>query len=267
MARSERDAAYNNTAAVADVAARHAERGIASARARAHAGARLDRRYGPAPRNLIDLFPAQDSGAPCLVFIHGGYWQMNSKESFACLGDGVRALGWAAALPGYTLAPDITLSGIVAEIDAALDFLLRDGPAYGIAGPLVVAGWSAGGHLAALALGHPGVAAGLSISGIHELAPLRDTYLNDRLHLSDTEIETLSPLRLPVVRKKLAIGYGTAELPALRLNSVAFHAYRSEGGGPGRSIAAPDCNHFTILDALRRPDGMLTMSLLELVSR
>jgi hypothetical protein len=35
--------------------------------------------------------------------------------------------------------------------------------------------------------------AGLAISGIFELGPLRDTVLNDRLRLTDAEIETLSP--------------------------------------------------------------------------
>ena len=33
--------------------------------------------------------------------------------------------------------------------------------------------------------------------------------------LTDEEIATLSPLRLPVVRKPMAIAYGTSELPAL----------------------------------------------------
>ena len=31
----------------------------------------------------MGLFPATDPKAPCLVFIHGGYWQRNSKEQFA----------------------------------------------------------------------------------------------------------------------------------------------------------------------------------------
>ncbi len=61
----------------------------------------------------------------------------------------------------------------------------------------MLAGWSAGAQLAALHLGHPAVAAGLALSGVYDLAPIRDTYLNDKLQLSDDEIATLSPLRLP----------------------------------------------------------------------
>ena len=46
-----------------------------------------------------------------------------------------------------------------------------------------------------MVLGHPRVAAGLAISGIFELGPLRDTFLNEGLRLTDAEIATLSPLR------------------------------------------------------------------------
>lgn len=264
MSQAERNAAYNNTGAVANVAALHAARTAASEVTRARPGAVLDLAYGPGPRNRIDLFPAREAAAPCLVFIHGGYWQMNSKESFACLGEGVRAHGWSAAFPGYTLAPEATLAEIIAEIDAALSFLAERGPDHGAAGPLIVSGWSAGGHLAALALEHPHVRAGLSISGLHELAPLRDTYLNERLHLSAEEIVALSPLRRPVVPKPLTIAHGTAELPALIENSRAFFDYRRAAGAPGEMVAVEGRNHFTILPEMQSADGQLTAALLRL---
>ncbi|MBN8910103.1 MAG: alpha/beta hydrolase, partial [Rhodospirillales bacterium] len=162
------------------------------------------------------------------VFVHGGYWQRSAKEGFANLVAGMRAQGWAAALPGYTLAPDATLTEIVAELHAALDWLAANGPKHGIAGRIVLSGWSAGGHLTAACLDHPAVSAGLAISGIFELGPLRDTYLDEKLRLGDDEIAALSPMRQPPVPKPLAIAYGTRELPALIENSRSFHAWRAE---------------------------------------
>ena len=262
LSRAERDAAYNNTAAVADSARLSDARNAASAAFRAAHPAALDLAYGPRERNRWDLFPAADPGAPCLVFIHGGYWQRNSREGFGVLAEGVRAHGWSAALPGYTLAPDASLSGIVAEILAALDWLAGSGPAHGIAGPLVVSGWSAGGHLTALALGHPSVRAGLAISGIFELGPLRDTYLDEKLSLTDAEIATLSPLRLAPVQKPLAIAYGTAELPPLVGDSRALHARRSTEHLPGALIPVAGADHFTIVHQLRDVDGELTRQLM-----
>ncbi|HEY2618177.1 MAG TPA: alpha/beta hydrolase [Acetobacteraceae bacterium] len=114
------------------------------------------------------------NSAPCLVYIHGGYWQRNSKDMFTNLVGGPHARGWAAALPVYTLAPDATLTDIVAEIRAALSWLIEHGPAYGITGPIVLSGWSEGGHLTAMYLGHAGVVAGLTISGVFELGPIRE---------------------------------------------------------------------------------------------
>ena len=264
LSRAARDAAYNNTAAVADVAAIHAARTRDSLAARALCPATLDLPYGRGERHRIDIFPATVATAPCFVFIHGGYWQMNSKESFACLAEGVRAHGWSAAFLGYSLAPEATLAQIVGEIHAALDWLAGNGREYGAGGKLVVSGWSAGGHLAALALDHPAVVAGLGISGIYELGPLRDTYLNEKLSLSDEQVATLSPLRRPVVAKPMAITYGTGELPALIANSRRLHAYRAAANAPGALLPAPGRNHFTILDDLRQPDGFLTRQILVL---
>jgi arylformamidase len=261
LSRAERDAAYDNIAAVADSATLNAARAEASAAFRAAHPGHLDLRYGPLERNTWDLFPASDPYAPCVVFIHGGYWQRNSKDQFANLIAGPHAIGWSAALPGYTLAPDASLTGIAAEIDAALDWLAANGAAHGISGPVVLSGWSAGGHLTALCLGHPLVQAGLAISGIFELGPLRDTNLNDRLRLTDGEIETLSPLRLPMVNKPLAIAYGTAELPPLVADSRELHARRSAAHLPGTLIPVPGGNHFSIVHELRDERGILTRHL------
>jgi len=265
MSRAERDAAYNNTGAVQDSATLNASRAAASAEFRAAHAGHLDLRYGPRERNAWDLFPATDPRAPCLVFIHGGYWQRNSKDQFANIIGGPYAHGWAAALPGYTLAPEASLSDIVAEIRAVLDWLAEHGPAHGIAGPIILSGWSAGGHLTAMCLDHPSVAAGLAISGIFELGPLRDTELNDNLRLTDSEIATLSPLRLPVVHKPLAITYGTAELPPLVSDSRDLNALRAAAHAPGALIPVAGANHFTIVHELRDPDGVLTRQALLLV--
>jgi arylformamidase len=261
LSRAEQSAAYDNINAVANSAALNTARAEASAAFRAAHSGHLDLRYGPRERNTWDLFPASEAGAPCVVFIHGGYWQRNSKDQFANLIVGPHAMGWSAALPGYTLAPDATMTEIAAEIVAALDWLAVNGAAHGINGPVVLSGWSAGGHLTAFCLGHPLVRAGLAISGIFELGPLRDTNLNERLRLTDTEIATLSPLRLPMAGKPLAIAYGTAELPALVADSKDYHARRSAAHLPGALIPVAGGNHFTIVHELRDEQGVLTRQL------
>ncbi|MGU3540469.1 alpha/beta hydrolase [Methylobacterium sp. A54F] len=255
--RAARSAAYDNNAAVPDSAAQVAARNAASDAYRAEHGRHLDIPYGPGARTAFDLYPAADPAAPCLVFVHGGYWQRNARADFAAFAAGPNAAGWSVAMPGYTLAPEARLAGIVAEIGAALDWLAEHGAAHGIGGPLVLSGWSAGAQLAALHLGHPAVAAGLAISGVYDLAPIRDTYLNEKLDLSEDEIGTLSPLRLPVVEKPMTIAYGSRELPALIHDARNLHALRGAAHAPGALLPVPGADHFSILDAFREPDGLL----------
>ncbi len=252
-----RDACYDNTRAVADSARQIAARDAASAAYRAAHPGHLDRPYGPGARNALDLYPARDGTAPCLVFLHGGYWQRGARELFACFAEGPNAAGWSVAMVGYTLAPEARLSGIAAEVGTALDWLAAQGPAHGIRGPLVLSGWSAGALLTAVQLGHPAVAAGLAISGVYDLAPIRQTGLDAKLGLSDAEVETLSPLRLPAVGKPLCIAYGTGELPALIHDARNLHALRAAAHAPGPLLPVPGADHFSVLDALRRPDGIL----------
>jgi len=262
----ERDAAYDNIAAVANSAALVEARNLASAAYRKTHPGSLDIAYAPRERTKFDLYPASDRGAPCLVFIHGGYWLRNSRELFATYAEGLALSGWSVAMPGYTLAPQATLVAIVKEIGAALDWLADHGPAHGVAGPVVIAGWSAGAQLAALHLQHPLVAAGLGISGVYDLAPLRDTVLNETLKLTDEEIATLSPVRSrPLSPKPLAIAYGTRELPALVHDSRKLHALRSAAHTPGALLPIAGADHFTILEELRRPTGQLVKAVRGLI--
>src|SRR5882757_2654201 len=257
LSQAERDAAYDNNAAVKNSAALIAERNQLSETLRASRKSFLDIPYGDRERTKVDLYPAADRTAPCLVFLHGGYWQRNSRDVFAMLVEGVAAHGWSVAIPGYSLAPDVSLTDIVTEISQSLDWLAENGESYGISGPVVLSGWSAGAHLAAMALNHPRVAAGLAISGVYDLGPIRDTGLNNALKLTDDEVATLSPLRLPVVHKPLDVAYGTAELPALVFDSIGLHKARAAAKAPGKIFPIEGANHFSSLGELRQPDGSL----------
>jgi acetyl esterase/lipase len=153
MSHAARDAAYNNGAAVAN-STLIIDRWVADSVAfRAKHPAHVDLAYGPGERNKWDLFPSDNPKAPCLVFIHGGYWQARNREHFSCFAEGVMARGWSCAMSGYTLAPAATLTQIVAEIRAALDWLAAEGSAHGIAGPVILSGWSAGGASCGARLG------------------------------------------------------------------------------------------------------------------
>jgi arylformamidase len=268
MSQEERDRGLNNGVAVAgsaDIVAGWERR---SAEMRARYPAHLDLRYGPRERNRIDFLRAGDK-APTLLFIHGGYWQHRAKEVFTVFAEGPMAHGINVALIGYTLAPEATLDQIVAEIHAGIDYLAEQLRALGgNAGEIVVSGWSAGGHLTSMALAHPKVKAGLGISGIYDLEPIRHSYLNEKLGLDEAMSQRNSAMmQTGGAMKPLSLVVGSAELPLLRKQTADFAAHRARHGLPVTYEEIPGADHFSIMNAMVEPKGRITTLIRQLFER
>jgi arylformamidase len=268
LSREELDRGLNNGEAVAGSAEIIAGWDRRSAELRRQHGAHLDLRYGPRERNRIDFLKVRQ-GAPTLLFIHGGYWQGRAKETFALFGEGAMAHGINVALTGYTLAPDATLDEIVAEVYAAIDFLAAQLPVLGGDGKgIVVSGWSAGGHLTSMALSHPKVRAGVAISGIYDLEPIRHSYLNVKLGLDEAASRKNSPIMMaggPM--KPLSLVVGGAELPLLRKQTADFAGHRARYGLPVTYEELPDADHFSIMKEMAAPEGRITTLIRQLFER
>jgi acetyl esterase/lipase len=268
MSQRDRDLGLNNGVAVAGSADMVAGWEQRSAAMRQRQPAHLDLRYGLRQRNRVDFFKAAES-APTLLFIHGGYWQNRAKEVFAMFAEGPMAHGINVALIGYTLAPDATLDEIVTEIHAGIDYLAGQLPALGgDAGGIVVSGWSAGGHLTSMALSNPHVRAGMAISGIYDLEPIRHSYLNEKLGLDEAMSRRNSPMMQPGgAPKPLSLVAGSAELPLLRKQTADFAGHRARYGLPVTYEEIPGADHFTIMNELLSPTGRITTLIRQLLER
>jgi acetyl esterase/lipase len=268
LSQQELDLGLNNGVAVANSATIVAEWQQVSAQMRARHPRHIDLRYGERERNRIDFLSAGEN-APTLLFIHGGYWQMREKESFTFCAAGPMAHGINVALVGYTLAPDATIDQIVSEVRSSIDYLAGALPKLG-ADPdrLIVSGWSAGGHLSAMVLDHPAVKAGLCISGIYDLEPIRHSYLNAKLSLDESMARRNSPLlHAGGANKPVAIVAGSGELPLLRKESADFAAHRARQRLPVVYEEITGADHFTILVELSSPSGRLTTLARQLFDR
>jgi arylformamidase len=268
MSQQDRDLGLNNGVAVPESAELVAGWDRRSAEMRAQYPDRLDLRYGPRERNRIDFLKAAENG-PTLLFIHGGYWQTRAKETFALFANGPMAHGINVALIGYTLAPDATLDEIVAEIHSGLDFLAAQLPDLGgDPGRIVVSGWSAGGHLTSMALSHPRVEAGMAISGIYDLEPIRHSYLNVKLGLDEATSRRNSPMmQAGGALKPLSLVVGSAELPLLRRQTADFAGHRAKHGLPVTYEEIPGANHFSIMGEMMSPTGRITTLIRQLFER
>lgn len=264
--RAALDEAYNSAAAVANCGAITASWEPRSAAMRRRPDAKLDLAYGPRPRNRIDFITCGTPRAPTLVFVHGGYWQMRAKESFAFVAAGPLVIGLNVTLVGYTLAPEASMDEMVAEIRDALDWLAAELPGLsGAPDKLLLSGWSAGAQLAAMTMDHPSVRGCLAISGIYDLEPMRHCYVNDKLGLYEAMARRNSPLHLqPSTTAPLAIAVGGAELPLMLQQSADYAAARYRQGQPALLREIPGANHFSILDEMERSDGPIVDILREL---
>ena len=153
----------------------------------------------------LDLYiPEGVVNAPVVVFIHGGYWRALCKEDSVFMAQNFTSLGVAVAALDYSLAPAAHLSLMVDQCRRAAAWLHRQGGALGVdTRRMVVAGSSAGAHLAAMVLasgwqathGVPDDVArgGVLVSGLYDLQPLRYSYLQPMIQLDDGIVKRNSP--------------------------------------------------------------------------
>lgn len=241
-----------------------------SAAARTRLGGHCDLAYGPSEGQTLDLFlptaagAGEGLGAPLLAFIHGGYWQSLDKGDFSFLAAPFVESGIAFASLNYDLAPKVGVGEIVDQIRRALVWLNREAGAYGLdPGRIFVAGHSAGGHLAAMALAtdwaaepeHQGsadlVKGACSVSGVYELEPLRLSYHQAVLNLDPETVETMSPLRqIPRRAGPIVCTVGSAETEEFLRQQDEFVAAWRKDGLEARVVELPGRNHFSAVDAL-----------------
>jgi hypothetical protein len=223
-------------------------------------------RYGADGRETLDLFLPRGRPAGLFVFIHGGYWMRFDPSYWSHLAGAALARGFAAALPQYPLCPQARIAAIARSAAAALARAAGE-----VAGDILLAGHSAGGHLAARLLCRDApIAATLaarirrtvSISGVHDLRPLLATAMNATLRLDEAEARTESPALLeprPGVHLVCWAGQGErAEF--LRQNALLANIWRGLGAVTG-AVEEPDRHHFNVIDGLADPDSPLARTL------
>jgi arylformamidase len=261
---------YNNRAAVPDYERWLTYYTTASARVRA-ALAPKELRYGPAPKETLDLFLPAGRARGTFVFLHGGYWRMLDKSEFSFVATPFVAAGFAVAVVNYDLCPSVSIATIVDECRRAIVWLVREGAAHG-ADParIVVGGHSAGGHLTAMlfttdwsAWGLPDnpFVGGITLSGVHDLAPLLLHSGNATdFKLDAAEAERLSPVRLaPRTRAPLLMAAGADETSEfVRQTQLLWDAWPANRlVGARAAMLIPDRNHFNVVVDLADPASEL----------
>ena len=230
---------------------------------------RLGVPYGDHPLEAFDLFLPQGAAKGCVVFIHGGYWQSMQRGFFSHLAAGPLARGWAVAMPGYRLCPQVRIKQITQAMARALGAVARQIPS----GPVHLSGHSAGGHLAARLMcrdvpHEPEVAARIGrvvpISGVFDLRPLLRTKLRQTLRLDEAEAAAESPaLCEPRPKTVLTCWAGAQERPEFRRQNALLANIWAGLDARCTAHEAPGRHHFSVIDDLCDPASALCAALLD----
>lgn len=268
------DSQYNNRAKVPNFEqiVQQWKRDSEALRQQAHFQA--DIAYGSHPREILDIFPASQPGAPVQVFIHGGYWRSLEKGLFHFIAGGFIDHNITYVALNYPLTPQATMDEIVTACRRAMMWLYQNIANYrGDPHKIYISGHSAGGHLVAMLMATewPGLApdlpadlikGGCAISGLFNLSPIQLSNINEDVRLDAAMAHRNSPLFLsPTSYSPLIVTVGGAESDEYLAQSHDFAAAWSQEGLAVTEMIVPKANHFSILESLINPQARLNQAI------
>ncbi|MBB1583878.1 alpha/beta hydrolase [Serratia sp. OS31] len=276
---SMRAVQYNARASVEDFDACMAQYEQLAAQAKAQTPGIYDIHYGMGVAERLDLFPAARQPSPLLVFIHGGYWHSQRKEEACSMAANFTQHGVAVATLEYTLQPEATLAEIVREVRSAIAWLYHHAGQYGIDPERIfVSGSSAGGHLCGMLIADDWqhryqvpvnvIKGALALSGLYDIRPLCDIYINDWMRLTPEQAATLSPLFIlpeKVNAPQILLDVGAKETQGFRNQTLAYFAACREKGLNVALLEDRHNNHFTLVNELANPHSTLFQQVMAMI--
>ena len=235
----------------------------------------LDLRYGDAHREAIDLFIATEDTTRWLVFIHGGYWRVTTKEYYSFLAAPFVQAGWNVAIPEYDVCPAVSMHTIIEQCQRAIAWLVQNAAQYSPGcDAITLSGHSAGGHLTGMMFATDwhsyGVdkrlfQGGIALSGLFDLDPIAHTAMNSDLKLTQDDVLQLSPARLSAqIDAPLVLTAGSRESSEFARQNHLLHGAPIWDAITSELILLDNIHHFDILDVFMDTDSVLWQKLREM---
>jgi len=231
----------------------------------------LELSYGR-PDQVADLWlpPGHvPDAAPLIVFLHGGFWRAAyDRTHVGPLAEALAAAGFAVCVPEYRRVGQDGggWPGTFDDVRAAVERLpgLTADAAVGRADATspVLAGHSAGGHLALWAAGQPAgdrVSAVVSLAGVCDLAACYRDGLGQRAadglmgggpDQVPGRYEQADPMAAVPLATRVVLIHGTADDRVPWQQSDGYAAAAVAAGGAARCVLLPGTGHFEVIDPL-----------------
>ena len=223
----------------------------------------IDISYGKSEKQKLDFFSSADINSPTVIFFHGGYWQRGDKSVYSFLANSFVKNNINFLAVGYDLCPKISITQIVLQAQEAIVWIWQNANKLEInKDKFIVSGHSAGGHITGMMMGTEWnkissdlpnnlILAGIPISALNLLEPIRHTTLNDALKMDKEEAKSQSPIYLPPrTNAQQLIVYGANETDEFhRQSNIYYEKFKSEERKIERFIV-PDADHFDEMNDL-----------------
>jgi arylformamidase len=221
--------------------------------------------YGSHPRQTLELFKAQpgEQGRGLAVFIHGGFWRAMQREQSRFMARPFLKRGWDCAILEYRLMPQFPLRDLIDDAAAALRYLTEHRRRLMLAPRMLIAGHSAGAHLALYAttvlrtegfpLGETGL---LFFSGVFDIHPVAPTSLGDETKVTPDEVAAWSLYSGASLGGQEAVFVvGGAETPDFQRQSLLGAQQLCQPGADEVLIVA-GANHLTLLTQFTQDEAL-----------
>lgn len=254
-----------------------------------------------ANKHRLDLFlPKGAQRFPTVIFVHGGAWQMGSKDGFLMLpghraadhGNFFAEKGIAAVQVNYRLSPKVQHPEHIADVARSIAWVRRNIGKYGgDVDNIFIMGHSAGGHLVALAASDPKylLAEGLTphmirgvigVSGVYVLSgdlvaggpPPSDKPTGAALFFAQVfgKDPAIHKQASPIAHVKkdmppFLLAYADRDMMTLPAQAVAFHEALAAKGVQSKALLVTERSHQSILKSMLNADDPLGEAVMKFV--
>jgi len=224
--------------------------------------------YGSSEDETLDVYSSNDMNSPVVVFIHGGYWKSLSNKDFSFVAKGLVEKGFTVVLTNYSLCPKVSIPEITKQNCSAIEWVYNNSHKYnGNNQKIFVCGHSAGGHQAAMLalynwndfdLPNDVIKGCIAISGIFDLSPLKFSWLQTEINLTEKIILDQSPFLITSLNcPQTMLVVGEEESIEFKRQSSDYADKLRDNGNNAQLYFSTKKNHFSVVQDLYQSDSEL----------
>ncbi|KXO13399.1 MULTISPECIES: alpha/beta hydrolase [unclassified Moritella] len=224
--------------------------------------------YGSSEDEILDVYPSSHMNSPVVVFIHGGYWKSLSSKDFSFVAKGLVEKGFTVVLTNYSLCPKVSIPEITKQNCSAIEWTYNNSHKFnGNNQKIFVCGHSAGGHQAAmlalcdwndLDLPNDVIKGCIAISGLFDLSPLKFSWLQTEINLTEKIILEQSPLlEASLNSPSTMLIVGEYESIEFKRQSSDYADKLRDSGNDVQLYFSTGKNHFSVVQDLYQSDSEL----------